>query len=203
MSRIFYHSDWHFNHEFVAGTRGYASSQEHDDAIIDAINATATKRDHVWVMGDVFMGSVTEGLKQIERIRAVKHLVLGNHDAAHPMHRGSHSKLRRFMDVFESVSLHEQHKIAGQQVMLSHFPYSGDHYDTDRYEQWRLRDEGLWLINGHVHHAWAVNGRQINVGVDHHPAPVPLAHIADYIAGPRESRDLDAREAQAREAVEQ
>lgn len=181
MSVVYYHSDWHFNHEFVAGTRGYASSEDHDNAVIDAVNTRLTKRDHVWVLGDVFMGSVTEGLKQVARINAVKHLVLGNHDAAHPMHNGSHNKLRRFLEVFESVSLHEQHKIAGQKVMLSHFPYAGDHYDADRYEQWRLRDEGLWLINGHVHHAWSREGKQINVGVDTSLAPYSQAELANVI----------------------
>jgi calcineurin-like phosphoesterase family protein len=182
VSVLFYHSDWHFNHDFVARTRGYATSQEHDDALIDSINTVATKRDHIWVLGDVFMGSVTAGLKQIERIRATKHLVLGNHDAVHPMHKGSHNKLRRFLEVFETVSLHEQHTIAGRKVMLSHFPYAGDHYDADRYEQWRLRDEGLWLINGHVHHAWLRNGRQINVGVDYWPVPVRQSDLAEKIA---------------------
>lgn len=181
MSKILYHSDWHFNHTFVAGTRGFSSAEEHDEALIESINKTATKRDHIWVLGDVFMGSITEGVKQIARINAIKHLVLGNHDAAHPMHKGSHNKLRRFLEVFETVSLHEQHTIGGQKVMLSHFPYAGDHYDADRYEQWRLRDEGLWLLNGHVHHAWQTSGRQFNVGVDFSTAPIPQDCIAIVI----------------------
>jgi calcineurin-like phosphoesterase family protein len=181
VSNIFYHSDWHFNHTFVAGTRGFTTAEEHDEWLIDNINSTITKRDHLWVLGDVFSGSVTEGLKQIARVQGIKHLVLGNHDAAHPLHKQSHSKMRRFLEVFESVHLHEQHTIAGNKVNLSHLPYGGDHYDADRYTQWRLRDEGLWLLNGHVHHAWAVNGRQINVGVDFHHKPVPLSTIAEYI----------------------
>lgn len=181
MSVVYYHSDWHFNHAFVASTRGYDTAEAHDEWLIRNINSTVTKRDHLWVLGDVFMGSVTEGLKQIARVNGIKHLVLGNHDAAHPMHKGSHSKQRRFLEVFESVHLHEQHTINGRKVNLSHFPYSGDHYDKDRYEQWRLRDEGLWLINGHVHHAWPVSGRQINVGVDYRHFPVPLERIANHI----------------------
>lgn len=46
------------------------------------------------------------------------------------------------------------------------FPYSGDHTEEDRFEKYRPIDEGLWLLHGHVHCAWSVNGRQINVGVD-------------------------------------
>ena len=181
MSRVFYHSDWHFNHTFVAGTRGYATSQEHDDALIERINSVVTKRDHVWVLGDVFMGSITEGLKQCARVNGVKHLVLGNHDAAHPLHRGSHAKQRRLLEVFESVSLAEQHIIDGERVMLSHFPYRGDHFPGDRFEDWRLRDEGKWLICGHVHREWYQSGRQINVGVDWHREPVVQSEVASII----------------------
>lgn len=182
MSNTFYTSDTHFNHPFVAGTRGFKSAEEHDEWLIDNINATATKRDTLWILGDVFHGSITEGLQKVKQLKPVLRLVLGNHDGAHPMHRGSHSQMRRFLDVFDSVHLHEQHRIAGQKVMLSHFPYKGDHYENDRYNEWRLRDEGLWLLNGHVHRAWAVKGRQINVGVDIHPCPVPVQDVADWMS---------------------
>lgn len=181
MSNIYYHSDWHFNHTFVAGTRGFDTAEAHDEWLIENINKTITKRDHLWVLGDVFMGSVTEGLKQVARLNGVKHLVLGNHDAAHPMHKGSHSKQRRFLEVFESVHLHEQHKIAGQAVNLSHFPYTGDHKAEDRYTQWRLRDEGLPLIHGHVHAEWMTRGRQHNVGVDHASTPIHISAITNWL----------------------
>lgn len=49
----------------------------------------------------------------------------------------------------------------------SHYPYAGDSQDgPDRYTERRPADEGGWLLHGHVHHQWRVNGRQINVGVD-------------------------------------
>lgn len=183
MSKVFFHSDWHFNHAFVAETRGYSSAAEHDEALIERINSRVTKRDHVFVLGDVFMGSVRAGLEQIQRVNGVKHLVLGNHDPGHPMHRKSIPHTRRFLDVFESVSLHEQIRLpGGRKVLLSHFPYEGDHEDReDRYTQWRLRDEGDWLIHGHVHDAWRFNDRQINVGVDFWPYPVDADTMAALI----------------------
>lgn len=183
MSKVFFHSDWHFNHAFVAGTRGYASAAEHDDALIERINSRVTKRDHIFVLGDAFMGSIRSGLAQIERVNGIKHLVLGNHDPGHPMHRKSIPHTRRFLDAFESVSLHEQIRLpGGRKVLLSHFPYEGDHAEReDRYTQWRLRDEGDWLIHGHVHDAWRFNDRQINVGVDFWPYPVDAETMADLI----------------------
>lgn len=166
MSRVLYTSDTHFNHTFVAGTRGYETSEEHDEALIEAINTATHKRDHLWILGDVFMGSITEGLKQVKRLNPTLHLVLGNHDGAHPLRRGSHNKLRWYLEGFESVSLHEQHRIGGYKVNLSHFPYSGDHKEVDRYTQWRLPDEGVPLLHGHIHQLRVLDGHQLNVGVD-------------------------------------
>jgi calcineurin-like phosphoesterase family protein len=179
VSKVFFHSDWHFNHAFVAETRGYSSAAEHDEALIERINSRVTKRDHIWVLGDLFMGSVSAGLEKIQRVNGVKHLVLGNHDPGHPMHRKSLPHTRRFLDVFDSVSLHEQTRLpGGRKVLLSHFPYKGDHHAQDRHRQWRLRDEGDWLIHGHVHDQWWVEGRQVNVGVDQLKYPIEATTLA-------------------------
>lgn len=181
MSNIFYTSDTHFNHHFIARDRGHGNAEEHDEYLIEAFNRELTKRDHLWILGDVFMGSITAGLPQVARLKGIKHLVLGNHDAAHPMHKKSHAQLRRFYEVFESVHLHEQHRINDQDVLLSHYPYKGDHKPEDRDTQWRLRDEGRWLLHGHVHKMWGINGRQINVGVDVNAGPVHRDLIADHV----------------------
>lgn len=181
MSDIFYTSDTHFNHDFVARDRNKSNAEEHDELLIEKFNSVLHKRDQLWILGDLFMGSITAGLPQVARLKGVKHLVLGNHDAAHPAHKKSHSQLRRFLEVFDTVSLHEQHRIEGHDVLLSHFPYTGDHKDVDRHTQWRLRDEGKWLLHGHVHKAWGIKGRQINVGVDVNDGPVPRDYIVDHI----------------------
>lgn len=181
MSNVFYHSDWHFNHDFVARTRHFPSAVEHDADLIANINKTVTKRDHLWVMGDIGMGSLTKVLEKVDQLNGVKHLVLGNHDTGHPMHARSHSSQKRYLEVFDSVSVAEMHEFAGQKVMLSHFPYSGDHMEVDRYDEWRLRDYGRWLICGHVHQAWALRDRQINVGVDWFPSPISRQAVASRI----------------------
>lgn len=62
----------------------------------------------------------------------------------------------------------------GPTVQLSHFPYAGesdkgrdDRYAASRPRPWRRKgEEPVWLVHGHVHERWAVNGAQINVGVD-------------------------------------
>lgn len=182
MGNVFYTSDTHFNHDFVAQTRNFDTAEEHDEALIERFNKILTKRDQLWILGDVFMGSVTTGLPLVARLRGVKHLVLGNHDAPHPRHKKSHTQQRRFLEVFESVHQHEQHVINGQKVLLSHYPYKGEHSGReDRDTQWRLPDEGLPLLHGHVHEEWAIRGRQFNVGVDHNPTPVSVDTVSAWL----------------------
>lgn len=182
MSRVFYTADTHFNHEFVAKTRDFGTAEEHDEHLIDTFNRLLTKRDHLWILGDLGMGSLTKVLESASRINAVKHLVFGNHDPGHPMFKGSHAKQRRYLEVFESVHVAEQHIIHGQRVLLSHFPYQGDHKDEDRHTQWRLRDEGQFLLHGHVHAERLYGHHEINVGVDWHMEPWEAREVAGHMA---------------------
>ena len=73
-------------------------------------------------------------------------------------------------------------------MLLSHFPYRGDHYEDDRYEAYRLRDEGLPLLCGHVHHEWKFSGNQRNVGVDVNEQIVTDVMVIDWISEMEDSR---------------
>lgn len=42
----------------------------------------------------------------------------------------------------------------------------GDHMAEERFMEHRPKNEGNWLLHGHVHSAWKVKDKQINVGVD-------------------------------------
>jgi calcineurin-like phosphoesterase family protein len=75
-------------------------------------------------------------------------------------------------------------RIGRDHVLMCHLPYEGDHVGDERYARFRLRDEGLWLLHGHVHDAWKVRGCQINVGVDVWGwRPVNLEEIHKIIDG--------------------
>jgi len=63
----------------------------------------------------------------------------------------------------------------GPTVQVSHFPYSGesdggraDRYASSRPKPWRPgpKEPYPWLLHGHVHERWCVEGDMINVGVD-------------------------------------
>lgn len=182
MTHVFYWSDLHIGHALVAADRGHASTAEHDDAIAQAWAETVTKRDSVWVLGDLASSTPTPELELLSRLPGTKHLILGNHDPAHPLHTDGHRQFRRYLGVFGSVQTSATRRLGDQSVLLSHFPYEGDGPGrADRYSQWRLRDEGRWLVHGHVHQAWRVRGRQVNVGVDHWPSPASAEELEAII----------------------
>lgn len=182
MTKVFYWSDLHVKHELVAHERGYGSTEEHDAALADAWCRTVTKKDTVWILGDLASSTPRPALDLLAKLPGTKRLVAGNHDPVHPLYEDSHRQFRKYLDVFASVHTSATRRFGVHFALLSHFPYEGDGPGrADRYSQWRLRDEGGWLIHGHVHQAWKVKGRQINVGVDHWPAPASAEEIEHII----------------------
>ncbi|HEY5882896.1 MAG TPA: metallophosphoesterase family protein, partial [Nakamurella sp.] len=184
----FYTADLHFDHALVSGLRGFASPAEHDDAVCARWRAAVDDRDIVWVLGDLAVthnpSRLAAVLDRIGELPGVKHLILGNHDTAHPRFRDAHRHQRTYLQVFESVQSMARRKVNGIEVMLSHYPYAGDHTESDRDNQYRLRDEGRWLMHGHTHSPVRWTGpRQVHVGLDAWSlSPVPESEIARIIA---------------------
>lgn len=196
--RIFFTSDLHIGHRFVAGLRGFDNIEDHDahlaarwDAVVNPNN---DRPDQVWVLGDISVGgnrAETNALAWLLQRPGQKHLIAGNHDHAHPMFRDSHRWQRKYLGVFESVQPFAVRKVKGRYIKLSHFPYQGsefgDHTDEERYPAWRLPDTGNYLLHGHTHTAERQHGREIHVGVDAwNLAPVPLETIEDMISNTEE-----------------
>lgn len=148
-------SDTHLGHGFVAALRGFASPEEHDMAVAHNWDRRVHDRDVVWVLGDVALGGWRDRLPWFAERPGTKHLVLGNHDRAHPMLRNAHAHQKTYLSVFDSVQTAASLRHDGRTVLLSHFPYDGEgnsrDEDADRASQWRLRDEGRLLLHGHVH----------------------------------------------------
>ncbi len=166
---IWFTSDTHFLHHHVAEIRGFSSTQEHDDAIITAYNKLVKPDDIVWHLGDVGIAHTHELMPVVARLNGRKQLITGNHDAPFPGHRDARRHQKPWLEVFESVQAYARVRIAGTEFVLSHFPYSGDHTGQQRYSQYRLRDEGAWLLHGHVHSdqkLWGTGPRQLHVGLD-------------------------------------
>ncbi len=203
---VYFTSDLHLGHVKVAQARGHATSERHTDAILDQL-LVLPRGSQLWILGDLSAGGRADEDYALDVLRSVAsqgielHLIAGNHDSVHPMHRDAHRHQRRFLEVFTSVQPFARRRIAGQQVLLSHFPYIGDHTETERHEQYRLRNEERWLLHGHTHSAYRGPGwcrivrfdgethatfpahRQIHIGWDAWNRPVHLDEIAAIIGG--------------------
>lgn len=186
MSKVWFSADWHFCHKSILTLgvgRPFATIEEHDEALIERHNALVAPEDTVWVLGDVAMGAIGESLACCKRMNGRKILLLGNHDRpamvkpdkiVHWRDRyGDEGGFEIIIGVWSTkgVWLIERNtyvELSGQRVAVSHYPYTGESEPgrEDRYVDRRPTDVGMWLLHGHVHDQWRVNGRQINVGVD-------------------------------------
>lgn len=192
-------SDIHLFHPKVAEYRGFQTVEEHDEAIINSIISTVPAGSEIHLLGDLSTGGTESELQALAMLTDLKrwrkglvknpftlHLKPGNHDSVHAMHKNSHRKHDQFRAVFESIELFGHIKLAGHHVLLSHFPYTRDR-GRPRYTQWRLRDEGLYLVHGHTHSDQRFHDREINVAWEAWQRPVSGHEIAQYIAK-REAR---------------
>lgn len=162
----FYTSDFHIGHLKVANIRGFETVEAHDWTLAEMWRSQVKDRDHVWILGDLSL-NWEKGLTWLKELPGTKHLITGNHDRCFPGLRDGYRFQRRYMDVFDSVQLAARHKIAGTNVLLSHFPLSTDRGPEVRYPQWRLRDEGDLLLHGHTHSPEKLtSAREVHVGWD-------------------------------------
>lgn len=229
MSKVWFTSDLHVGHPKVAQLRAddvglvmdasYRTEDEmrarivewHDSMLAARWDAVVAPGDVVWVVGDISSGTATGQLSALDWIRARngdKHLVPGNHCGPHPLHRDSHKWLPIYLDgAFKTVQLAAKRRIPLREghitAMVSHFPYTGDHTDEDRYPEWRLPDYGHYILHGHTHspEKLSIGGReakrrgaalrnkparinQIHVGLDAWEyKPVALDQIIEIIQG--------------------
>lgn len=197
---VWFTSDQHIGHALVARTRGFDSTAEHDQVLAENWDRCVKPTDTVWVCGDISAGgdlAQAYALNWFSDRPGVKRLVPGNHDGCWAGHRDAHKWENAYRQVFASLQPFARRKINGQYVLLSHFPYLGDHSPEDRYNQYRLRNHGLPLIHGHTHSSerlsWAAPASmwfgsnpppQIHVGVDAWDfTPAPLSAIEEMLSG--------------------
>ena len=168
---IFFTSDTHFGHVFMAEFRGFDSVNEHDEAIIANINKVVRPEDTLFILGDVAMGGWVQNAARVSRLNGTKHIVIGNHDRVFAGNRNPHSHLKMFLGVTGADSAMAMTTFRG--MILSHFPYDDVDAagDEGRHDEFRPRDAGRTIIHGHVHNTHkatrsAKGTLQIHVGLD-------------------------------------
>jgi len=187
---VWFTSDLHIGHRMVAELRGHKETDTHDNTLAENWSKTVKQNDQIWVLGDISVGGSRAqeyALSWMRSLPGVKHLIAGNHDGVAPMHRNSHKWMDVYMSAFESVQSAARRKHNGQEILLSHYPYEGDHSEVQRYDQWRLPDYGLPILHGHTHSSEKVSyspkcSLQIHVGVDAWGLrPVALKEIVELL----------------------
>jgi len=185
MGNTFFTADPHFGHKLVAGLRGFDDPDSHDAALIENWRSLVKPEDLVWVLGDLELSHNQEyALGIIDSLPGRKQLIPGNHDPVHPMHSGAHKWQGRYLRSFESVQPFARLKLDGHRVLLSHFPYTADRKEL-QYTQYRLPDEGRFLLHGHTHSPVKITSdRELHVGLDAWDLrPVPVRHVIDFLNG--------------------
>jgi calcineurin-like phosphoesterase family protein len=158
-------------HKLVSGLRGFENVPEHDEVILRNLRAAVREGDDLWILGDIAFDGWESRIGALSALPCRKHLVLGNHDRAHPLNSRAHEYLAAFGRVFDTVQTFACLNYEGTRFLLSHFPYDGDSHGEDRESQWRLRDEGRVLLHGHTHaqekfSRSALGTPQLHVGLD-------------------------------------
>lgn len=170
MSATWFTSDTHFCHANIINLshRPFKTVEEMNETLIENWNNAVRPGDIVWHLGDVGMGPLLRFKHLVARLNGHKHLISGNHDEVWSGHRKAHRVQREWLEVFDTIQPFARLKLAGQDVLMSHFPYrgGGNHTATERYSDYQFPNNGMWLIHGHVHNLWGQRNRQLNVGVD-------------------------------------
>lgn len=170
MTTVWFTSDPHIGHELIAAHRaeragittyppGHPEKADreirwHDRTLAENWDAVVRPCDKVIVCGDLAVGgrdATAYALNWIADRPGEKILIPGNHDPVHPMFRDSHKWQPAYSQVFASVQAFARRRIGNTEVLVSHFPYEGDHATEPRFDQYRLRDYGLPIIHGHTH----------------------------------------------------
>lgn len=188
MSRVWYTSDLHLQHQKVAEIRGFDSTAEHDAVVAGNWVGHINDDDIVWVLGDltVSSGKIDYALELISTLPGTKHLVAGNHDECHSLHSKAHKWQRKYLEAFETVQTFATRKVDGSRFLMSHFPINGDRGE-DRFAEYRLRDAGIPVVHGHTHLPTMASRShlgtpQVHVGLDAWDlSPVPEEAVVRLI----------------------
>ncbi len=198
---LFLTSDQHYGHGNVIKYSGrpYHSVGEMNAALIANHNNVVNPEDEVWHLGDFALDERLVA-QILPKLNGTHTLIAGNHDRCHPCHSKGHAKaVRNYLSYGFNEIFHEKFVDFGGalgRVLITHMPTrgtGGEHMrdedgeeKAERYADWRPTKEHQagcqWLLHGHVHEAWKVNGNMINMGVDQwNYTPVSIEQLQVYL----------------------
>ena len=96
---IYLTSDLHLCHDkdFCYTPRGFSCIEDMNAAIIANWNATVFPDDDVYVLGDLVLTDVEEGIRLLSKLNGYIHIIRGNHD--------TDTKVERYLELPNVVSV--------------------------------------------------------------------------------------------------
>ena len=151
MARVFFTSDLHFGHKNLCqGLRGM-TTEESDKLIIDNWNKVVTKRDLVYVLGDITMENQNDIPKYVSQLNGRIVLIGGNHDT------------KQCCDVYRKLGITVMGCLKYKGFICTHIPVHP--YELEQEDRQLLRGN----IHGHVHRSGTIDGMEYKPKTDYGP----------------------------------
>lgn len=196
---IYFTSDLHFCHPFVAQKRGFKNFKQHDYAVIKNINSMVGKNDELYILGDMCCGNNTsfyEAIRCIDQLHVIpshRHLILGNHEAFKLKPDWYSKAYSRFVSV-STRDIIQPEQLNRTPIVMTHVPptslltkcleYPLSYRDKEALEH-SLDVAGAVHLYGHTHQSTPLTSgtlRCVNVGLDAwNLKPVSLDRITEVL----------------------
>jgi len=143
MSKIYVISDLHLGHNNLAVHRGFVDAEAHDYHIMKQWNSVITKRDTVWILGDITMEH-HKYYDRLDLLNGIKNVIGGNHDL--PNHT---KKMLPFINKYCGCYNYKG-------LIMTHIPIHPGSFEG------RFRKN----IHGHIHEHNISDDRYVNVSAE-------------------------------------
>ena len=182
MSDIWLSSDLHLMHNkpFLYEPRGFTSTEEMCEAIVERWNSVVRDEDFIYNLGDIALSNVDAAIPYLQRLKGHQIWILGNHDTL--------GKIEKILPQCPNIQLLGTPRDSYATVIksgkwsfyLSHYPTLTSNFDEKHLNQ------HIISLHGHTHQQ--INFLQSNnpflyhVGLDsHNCCPVNLEEIKTEI----------------------
>lgn len=188
-------SDPHFHHNPkwaipLWKARGYNSVEEHDNDIIDKVNAMFGPNDILFMLGDFCLNTTVDQFNELlGRIKPQIWALWGNHNNPHDKAVYRKAMGSNYIGSIQVEQYPYQYKnmlylgprvtliLNGQFCVLDHYPL----------HVWEEMQHGAWMLCGHSHYGCEYSraetpGKILDVGWDGHKAPWTFEEIKVVMA---------------------
>lgn len=168
MSKVVHIGDLHLDHMAICQYRTqFSSVEEHNDVMVDKCMSVLSKRDILWLHGDIFFTEAAFDkyapimFNHVEQVK----IIIGNHCT---QNKERQRILKKMLTMFDNVDIHSLVNKYGS--WLSHHPIHPDEL------------YGKFNIHGHTHTHNIDDPRYFNVSADQiNYTPMSTVDIKDII----------------------